>query len=316
MQLLSFSTGDFAERDRAEAARAAYAGFASIGIEPRGEEPFRSHMTALPLPGLGIGRIVNSACAVTRTAAHIAGGNDDLVLFIVTEGRVKASLKGREDAVYAAGEAYLAPNDLPGDFLLDSIGHIQIAVPRALIERRIAKPDRIVGRRLRLDASPELAFLAEYARLAMATHETWTPALAGLAASHAQDLVALMLGARRDDAEVARLGGLRAARLRAVLAEIETHFAEPGFTARAVGARLRLAERTVQDLLHETGVSFSERALELRLQKALAMLSSSDEPHQVSQIAYACGFNSVAYFNRCFRRRFGETPTQARPAGH
>jgi AraC-like DNA-binding protein len=33
---------------------------------------------------------------------------------------------------------------------------------------------------------------------------------------------------------------------------------------------------------------------------------------RVSDIAYACGFNEVSYFNRCFRRRFGASPTQMR----
>ncbi len=311
MQLLSFSTDSFAARERADAARAAYAGFASIGIEPRGEGPFRSEMTALPLPGLGIGRIVNSACAVNRNEAHIAGGNDDLVLFIVTEGRVKARLKGREEAVYSAGEAYLAPNDLPGDFLLDNIAHIQIALPRALLERRLAEPDAIVGRRLRVDASPPLAFLAQHAGMAMA-QDDWTPALASLAASHMEDLVALVLGAGRDDGELARQRGLRAARLRGVLAEIDRHFLDPRFAAVDAGAAVGIAERTVHDLLQETGSSFSERVLELRLQRAFALLSRRGETRQVSQIAYACGFNSVAHFNRCFRRRFGATPTAAR----
>jgi AraC-like DNA-binding protein len=32
----------------------------------------------------------------------------------------------------------------------------------------------------------------------------------------------------------------------------------------------------------------------------------------VSDIAYACGFSEVSYFNRCFRRRFGASPTQMR----
>ena len=29
-------------------------------------------------------------------------------------------------------------------------------------------------------------------------------------------------------------------------------------------------------------------------------------------IAFDCGFNDLSYFNRCFRRRFGLTPTAAR----
>ncbi|MDN5000326.1 AraC family transcriptional regulator [Bradyrhizobium sp. WYCCWR 12677] len=29
-------------------------------------------------------------------------------------------------------------------------------------------------------------------------------------------------------------------------------------------------------------------------------------------MAFACGFNDLSCFNRCFRRRFGLTPTAAR----
>jgi transcriptional regulator GlxA family with amidase domain len=121
----------------------------------------------------------------------------------------------------------------------------------------------------------------------------------------------LLLGARRDEAELARLSGLRAARLRAVLGEVERHFAEPDFTAGTAGAALGLAERTVHDLLHGTGTSFTERVLELRLQRALTMLAGGTTL-RVSQVAYACGFGTVAHFNRAFRRRFGATPTAAR----
>jgi AraC-like DNA-binding protein len=75
-----------------------------------------------------------------------------------------------------------------------------------------------------------------------------------------------------------------------------------------------LSSRYVNELLQETGVSFAERVMELRLQKARALLAAP--PHaamRVSDIAYACGFNEVSYFNRCFRRRFGASPTQKRP---
>jgi AraC-like DNA-binding protein len=42
------------------------------------------------------------------------------------------------------------------------------------------------------------------------------------------------------------------------------------------------------------------------------LASASQRDAQVSQIAYACGFNQIGYFNRCFRRRFGVTPGTAR----
>ena len=40
------------------------------------------------------------------------------------------------------------------------------------------------------------------------------------------------------------------------------------------------------------------------------MLARADG--RISDIAFACGFNDLSYFNRCFRRRFGLTPTAAR----
>ena len=33
---------------------------------------------------------------------------------------------------------------------------------------------------------------------------------------------------------------------------------------------------------------------------------------KVSDIVLSCGFNEVSYFNRCFRRHFGLSPTQYR----
>ena len=127
------------------------------------------------------------------------------------------------------------------------------------------------------------------------------------------DLVALALGANRDAAELANLRGTRAARLHLVLANIRSGFDDPQFSAHALATKLGLSRRYVQDLLNETGVTFSERVLELRLQKARRMLSDArNNRMKVSDIAYACGFSEVPYFNRSFRRRFGAAPTEYR----
>jgi AraC-like DNA-binding protein len=101
--------------------------------------------------------------------------------------------------------------------------------------------------------------------------------------------------------------------LREILAEIRTSFADPAFSPRHLAQKLALSPRYVQALLHETGVSFTERVLELRLQKARTMLMSQRNGRlKVSEIAYACGFNEISYFNQAFRRRFGAAPTQFR----
>jgi len=46
---------------------------------------------------------------------------------------------------------------------------------------------------------------------------------------------------------------------------------------------------------------------EFRLQRALEFLSQSDR--NISQTAFDSGFNSLSYFTKCFRKRFGIQPT-------
>jgi AraC-like DNA-binding protein len=134
---------------------------------------------------------------------------------------------------------------------------------------------------------------------------------AGMAiAAHLLDLAAIGLGARGDLAVEAQRGGLRAVRLRAVLTILQRRFSEPDFSAQKLAAEAGLSERYVNELLYEAGASFTTRLNELRIRKAADLLARKEG--RISDIAFECGFNDLSYFNRCFRRRFGLTPTAAR----
>jgi AraC-like DNA-binding protein len=127
------------------------------------------------------------------------------------------------------------------------------------------------------------------------------------------DLVALALGAHRDVHALASQRGLRAARLQEILKVIRDGFSSGSFSSQTVARKIGVSPRYVQELLQESGMSFAERVLELRLQKARKMLSDRRyDALKVSDIALDCGFNEVSYFNRCFRARFGCSPTQYR----
>jgi len=125
------------------------------------------------------------------------------------------------------------------------------------------------------------------------------------------DLAALGLGARGDLVAAAQRRGLRAVRLKSVLMILERRFAEPDFSAQKLAAAAGLSERYVNELLYEAGASFTMRLTELRLRKAADLLQCAGW-RRISDIAFACGFNDLSYFNRCFRRRFGLTPSAAR----
>jgi len=59
-----------------------------------------------------------------------------------------------------------------------------------------------------------------------------------------------------------------------------------------------------------TGLSASNYIRSVRLQKARAMLQSSDM--NVSEVAYAVGFNNPTYFSSSYTQEFGENPSKTR----
>lgn len=48
----------------------------------------------------------------------------------------------------------------------------------------------------------------------------------------------------------------------------------------------------------------------LRLRQARTLLSTTDRT--IGEIAYCTGFSTPAYFTKCYREAYGETPTELR----
>ena len=99
--------------------------------------------------------------------------------------------------------------------------------------------------------------------------------------------------------------------------KIEENMSNPSFSVEDLGDSVGLSRaqlyRKTKSL---TSYSPNELLRITRLKKAAAMLSSSDLT--VAEIAYKSGFNSPAYFARCYREYFGISPAdsqkQARPS--
>jgi AraC-like DNA-binding protein len=104
---------------------------------------------------------------------------------------------------------------------------------------------------------------------------------------------------------------------RAVFAYVARHLSDPDLgTARIAGA-LGLSPRAVQKAFaRRAGATPTGFITDMRLQRAAEMLTCSGST-TVTEIAFEVGFSDSAFFSRCFRRRFGVSPTQWRagPAG-
>jgi len=127
------------------------------------------------------------------------------------------------------------------------------------------------------------------------------------------DLVAVALGATRDAAETANGRGVRAARLSAIKSDIMAHLAHPELAAGAVATRQGISEPYLRKLFESEDTSFSDFVLGQRLLRAYRMLTDPRlADRSITSIAYDSGFGDLSYFGRCFRRRFGDTPSAIR----
>jgi AraC-like DNA-binding protein len=185
-------------------------------------------------------------------------------------------------------------------------------VPRSLM--LAAAPNAEDYRARPLQANPRiLGYLIRCTDTMLASGDLHDPALAGNIGNHLFDLVATLLGPSRDAADVAARRGLRTARLKAILAEIDRHFSDPNLNGNTIASRHGISRRMVERLMEEHGEKVSQAILRRRLAEALAMLRDPAARHlRISDVANACGFGDLSHFNRSFKRQFGEAPRLCR----
>jgi AraC-like DNA-binding protein len=288
--------------------------FSNTGeLDPADDVPFRATMTAIHVGTTLLGRCDGTFTTVRRERRQVLATNDDRYCLARDTGDRAAHVVHRGgELTPRPGSLVLLQLDEPF-FSADGTSHkrfTNVNLPPVALHAIAGDLSHHVGRELAPGGALSLAM--DYSELLLNHPDAVDEA--GLAiASHLTDLVGLGFCARGDAFDVARRGGLRAVRLKAVQMILQQRFTEPDFSAQKLAAAAGLSERYVNELLYEAGASFSTRLNELRLRKADDLLIRP-EPRRISDVAFECGFNDLSYFNRCFRRRFGLTPSAARGA--
>jgi AraC-like DNA-binding protein len=308
---LRFSTDDFPEHKRIDAYREIYSRtIVKHDVEPLGDQPFRFEADLRSLPGLGLASSHFSPCHRWHTAEQV--DSDDLLFGIALSGGCVLHQRGREAVIAQQGEAVLASAAHPVDVIIGTTSrHIALRLPRAVLEARIADLDAWNARRIpsNIEGLPLLVGYVSALRLGELTNSAYCD----LVVSHVYDLVALLLGAKGDVRHLAQQRGGRAARLGAILREIDRRSGDQGLSAVTIALLLDITPRYVHLLLEESGKSFTHHVLERRLDKAAMLLRDPRWRHRkIADIASEAGFTDLSYFNRAFRRRFGATPSDIR----
>lgn len=278
------------------------------------EVPPQARGCVLILTGATISSGWTDGMVFDRARPH-TGGGDNVILTFSLEGRFHVSQRGTDYRI-TPGEAYIHLADEPAfasNFPGEANHGLAITMPRAAFAASGIDFHAVMRRPIPA-ANRALRLLLDYAGNAANVTAAPPQELAAVMASHVCDLAALAMGAGGAAAETAREGGLAAARLKAVKADIVARVARgQSLTLSETARRHGLSSVYVRKLFGREETNFSACVLERRLAHARRMLASPRFASQaVSDIAYTAGFGDLSWFNKAFRRRYGVSPSDVR----
>lgn len=308
-----FSTRDLPERMRVPQWREHFGRcIVRADIEPLSKVPFQADASLQAVQGLRMLALRGTSMRFSRLQANLADGDDSIGVIFCSSGRSQLSQRGQEVEA-RANDAIALLHSEPAS--VTYVGGLQfgLAVPHEALAQRVTDVESLVMRPI-LHRTEAFRLFTAYLKSVLKVRALSDPKLHRTVVTHIHDLVALAIG------ECPALGessasAVVAARHNAALDYMAVHFQEPGLSVQTVAHCQGISSRYLQRLMASSGPSFTERLNELRLQRALKLLTESDASRRrISDIALEVGFSDVSYFNRLFRTRFGDSPRGVRLA--
>lgn len=302
---LRFSTRDLPDSKRLPALRELFDRSIQLEIDTEPNQAFEIEMHLAP--GLRRAKVLSSFTArMTRPASMLADGEDTVCLLMKTSGHM-ALTQGRQQGVAETGDGVLLVYREPALLQFADATYVSVRVPFAAISTLSPNAAESAGRRIPCDTEA-LSLLRNY--VTNLPQRIADPQLERLSAAHVYDLIALAIGATNAGREIAQQRSVRAARLEAIKADVIQNVT---FDLERIAKRQGVSPRYVQMLFEESGMTFSEFALDRRLDVARTMLTSPRyETWSITEIALEASFGDISHFNRSFKRRYLMTPSDMR----
>jgi len=263
--------------------------------------------------GVCVQRMTFSAgFSARRSGDLLTDGNDDIILYLHQAGsRVVAQLD-REAQISPGGGLLCSNADASKIVVPESSRFLCLALSRRPLLALVPSLEDMFVQPLSDDAGV-LQLLGSYLSILEQGTAGNTSELRQPVISHIYDLVAVALGAARDQFEIACGRGIRSARLHAVKTDIAKNRADGDVRAGALAIRHRVTPRYIHKLFESEGTTLSKFVLRQRLSRVHRMLTdvrNATEP--IGALAFAVGFGDLSTFNHAFRRHYGVTPSDVR----
>ena len=285
----------------------------AFDMAPLHDDSFYADMYVRALPGMEI-TMGHIRAKAQRNKSIVRDGNDDLLFSICLSGRLEVQQRNKQIEV-AEGTASVGWCAEPITFNTDVARGISMRLPRNVIATLVPTVDDLIGQPL-CQTPDVLRLIDAYARCFESEAFCETPDLSRLAVGHLHDLIALAIGTGRDATDLIRQRSGRSVRTAVLKRDVVQLLGLRELNAEFIAKRHGISPRYVRRLFEEDGTTFSAFLLDERLRLAQKLLISPLHLlHTISAIAYEAGFGDISYFNRCFRARYGMTPTDFRERG-
>src|SRR5216683_3319927 len=257
--------------------------------------------------GVAVTAIRNDACRSERTSRHIAASNDDDVIFAMQRmGVLYASQHGRTAQV-TAGCGVLYTTGLPWSLhILDTNESLVIQVPR----ERLGLSRRLITRLSACTVDSTRAGIAARQQICRRALRRIRRRRQERVRAHRRRPArgpSLADGQRRG-----RSGQRGRNSPGSPSAAGPGEYPDPRLDVPLLASMLGVSVRTVYSAFATIGLTPAEFIRRQRIEVAAVRLSSSRV--SIADIAISVGFSDVTTFARCFKRRYGVTPSQWRGA--
>jgi AraC-like DNA-binding protein len=272
--------------------------------------PFHGALSMRRAGCVKIADLTVTPATITRAKSHLNDGDDDLVFQYWRQGLGYLNQAEQNSQINSTGTC-----------LIDNakVARVSIGVPSRFISLGIPR-NRIptIGLRIasgggtKIEDNLSLRLLRGYLEVTL-SQDLSDHRVAQLFGDHLVDLVVHALGDNEGQSSQEGRGGLRAARKVEILRNISQQFSDPNLSAAVIARRFGITARYVHRLLEETGRNFNQHLLDKRLEQAAALLRNPKwHERRISDIARETGFVEQTHFNRTFRQKFGQTPSDVR----
>ncbi len=269
---------------------------------------FSADMLMGRLQDLLVVQCVSQPCSGFRSSREIGADNAAYYgLLLIYKGQEEVKT-GSRDALLGPGDTLLWDSTEPVCFRIHSPLHkVTVFIPHSRMHDVLPQARHLVGknldwrRGLGAVTASHIAALASQAPY-IEEHQTRPTVETTL------DLIATSLGSQYSEAgETAR-----AEKIITIKKYIESHLDDPDLEPQTLAVRFGISLRYLHLLFARFGTTVSRWILDRRLERCRRELLVAGPHKNITDVAFAWGFNDAAHFSRVFKKRYGAPPREYR----